>query len=74
MVLEAAAKAGMTREEFERLAIEQASAQALGLPGPIEARKGSGERRALTPGRYSMTEEPLAAPARQSTRAPRRAG
>lgn len=58
LIMQAAAKLGMTREEFEQAAIRNAAAQALGAnvldnrPAP-----GSGMRPGVRPGSYSAQPE-----------------
>lgn len=56
MVSKAAKLLGLTPEQFERKAAEQAAAAALNMLGPDDT--GSGERRQQRPGLYA--EEPLA--------------
>ncbi len=65
MIDQAAKAAGMTREQFERRAAEEAAAKALGVAGPLTA-SGSGERPLLRPTEYrssgSIPPESVARP------------
>lgn len=65
MIAKAAKAVGLTPEQFERRAAEQAAAAALGMLGPDEAE--SGERRAQRPGLYTEVPAPSSERIRRAT-------
>lgn len=69
IVAKAAKAVGLTVEQFERRAAEQAAARALDMLGPEDAKPGSGEHAAQRPGSYARE---LLPPERMQRRAGKR--